>query len=70
MSPELVIALARRLHDTEVSPDRAVELSTELDRVGAAAVDAESALDFDDGCRSHAAAITAWLSDTSGNGDD
>ena len=68
MSPELVIALARRLYDIEVSPDRAVELSTELDRLAAAA--AESALDFDDGCWSHATAIMARLSDTSGNGDD
>ena len=70
MSPELVIALARQLYDIEVSPARAVELSTELERLGVAAVDAETALDFDDGCWSHAAAITAQLSDISGNGDD
>jgi len=31
---------------------------------------ASHALDFDDGCASHAAAITAQLSDISGNGDD
>lgn len=70
MSPELVIALARRLYDIEVPSTRAAELSTELERLGAAAAGAEAALDFDDGYASHAAAVTARLSDISGNGDD
>lgn len=70
MSPELVIALARQLYDIEVSPARASELSIELERLGAAAAGAESALTFDDGYASHAAAITARLSDIDGNGDD
>ena len=70
MSPELVIALAQRLYGIEVPPARASELSTELERLGNAAAAAESALDFDDGCRSHAAAIAARLADTHGNGDD
>ena len=70
MSPELVASLARRLYGIEVPPERAEELATELDRLGAAAAGAESALDFDDGFASHAAAVTARLSVTSGNGDD
>lgn len=70
MSPELVASLARRLYGIEVPPDRAAELAAELDRLGAAAVDAESGLDFDDGCASHAAAVTARLADISGDGDD
>jgi len=70
MPPELVIALARRLYDIEVPPARAAELSTELDRLGAAAAAAETTLDFDDGCWSHAAAMAARLADIHGNGDD
>ena len=70
MSSELVTALARRLYDIEVPPARAAELSTELERLGAAAAGAASPLDFDDGLASHAAAITAQLSDLSGNGHD
>ena len=70
MSPELVTMLARRLYGIEVPPARAAELATELEWLGTAAVDAEAALDFDDGCWSHAAAMTAQLSDISGNGDD
>ena len=70
MSPELVASLARRLYGIEVPPDRAAELAAELDRLGTAAADAESALDFDDGCASHAATITAWLPDLSGDGDE
>ena len=70
MSPDLVIALARQLYDIEVSPARASELSIELERLGTAAAGAESMLTFDDGYASHAAAITAQLSDIDGNGDD
>ena len=70
MSPEIVVSLARRLYGIEVPPDRAAELAAELDRLGTAAADAESALDFDDGCASHAAAVTARLQDTSGDGDE
>lgn len=70
MSPELVTALARRLYGIEVPSTRAAELSTELERLGAAAAGAASALDFDDGLASHTAAVTARLSDISGNGDD
>ena len=70
MSPELVATLARRLYGMEVPPDRAAELATELERLAAAAAGAESALDFDDGCASHAAAVTVRLSDISGNGND
>ena len=70
MSPDLVIALARQLYDIEVSPARASELSVELERLGAAAAGAEAALTFDDGYASHAATITAWLSDIDGSGDD
>lgn len=70
MSPELVASLARRLYAIEVPPDRAAELSTELDRLGAAAAGAEATLDFDDGLASHTAAVTARLSVISGNGDD
>lgn len=70
MSPELAASLARRLYGIEVPPDRAAELAAELDRLGKAAAAAESALDFDDGCASHAAAIAARLPDTSGDGDE
>ena len=70
MSPELVTALARRLYDIEVPSARAAELSTELERLGAAAAGAEATLDFDDGLASHIAAVTARLSVISGNGDD
>lgn len=70
MSPELVTALARRLYDIEVPSTRAAELSTELERLGAAAAGAEATLDFDDGLASHTAAVTARLSVISGNGDD
>lgn len=70
MSPELVTALAQRLYGIEVPPARAAELATELERLGAAAADAEKGLDFDDGSTSHAAAMTAPHPDISGNGDD
>ena len=70
MSPNLVIALARQLYDIEVSPARAAELSIELERLGTAAAGAEAGLTFDDGYASHAATITAWLSDVDGSGDD
>lgn len=70
MSPELVASLARRLYGIEVPSGRAAELANELERLGTAAADARTALDFDDGCASHAVAVTERLPDGSGDGDD
>lgn len=70
MSPELVIALARRCYGIEVPEGRAAELAAELGRLEATARATAEGLAFDEACWSHAALVDAWLAEARNGHDD